>query len=64
MHIRNCHTQKTASPRSKKEEREREHVFIRISISNKTPKKQLTKKRTLGLQPWNGQWQTNLSLGV
>jgi hypothetical protein len=38
MHIRNRHTRKTQPPHAaKKEEREREHIFIRISISNKTP---------------------------
>jgi hypothetical protein len=31
------HSKNTASPRCEKEERKREHVFIRISISNKTP---------------------------
>jgi hypothetical protein len=34
LHIRNRHTQKTQPPRSEKVERKREHVFIRISISN------------------------------
>jgi hypothetical protein len=41
------HPENTASPRSEKEVREREHVFIRILMSNKTP--QLTKKRTIGV---------------
>jgi hypothetical protein len=42
------HWENTASPRSKKEEREfqRERMFIRILFSNKTPQ---TKKRTLGI---------------
>jgi hypothetical protein len=31
------HSENTASPRSEKEERKREHVIIRISILNKTP---------------------------
>jgi hypothetical protein len=31
------HSENTACPRSKKEERERERVFIRLLISNKTP---------------------------
>jgi hypothetical protein len=42
------HSENTASPRSEKEEREREHVYIRILIS-KGHHKQLTKKRTLGV---------------
>jgi hypothetical protein len=38
VHIRNRHTQKTQPPNAaKKEEREREHVFIRILISKQTP---------------------------
>jgi hypothetical protein len=36
-HKESPHSENTASPCSKKEEREREHVFRRISISNKTP---------------------------
>jgi hypothetical protein len=40
--------EKTASPRSQKVERKREHEFIR---------------EPLGLPPWNGQWQNNLPLG-
>jgi hypothetical protein len=47
MHIRNRHTQKTQPPHEK-EEREREHVYIRILIS-KGHHKQLRKKRTLGV---------------
>ncbi len=31
------HSENTAFPRSEKEEREREHVFVRILISNTTP---------------------------
>jgi hypothetical protein len=31
------HLENTASPRSEKEERKKEHMFIRILISNKTP---------------------------
>jgi hypothetical protein len=54
------HSENTAAPRSGKEEREREHVFIRTSISNKTPQT----REPLGLPPWDGQWQNNLSLGV
>jgi hypothetical protein len=42
------HSENTASPRSEKEEREREHVYIRILIS-KGHHKHLTKKRTLGV---------------
>jgi hypothetical protein len=38
MLIGNCHNQKnTASPRSQKVERKREHKFIRVLMSNKTP---------------------------
>jgi hypothetical protein len=40
------HSENTASPRNEKEERQREHVYIRIFIS-KGHHKQLTKKRTL-----------------
>jgi hypothetical protein len=39
------HSENTASPRSEKEEREREHVYVRILIS-KGHHRQLTKKRT------------------
>jgi hypothetical protein len=35
MHIRNCHNQKKASPRSQKVERTREHAFIHKRISFK-----------------------------
>jgi hypothetical protein len=41
------HSENTASPRSEKEKREREHVFIRILISNKTPQT-INEKET----PW------------
>jgi hypothetical protein len=38
MYIRNCHTQKTQPPHAAKKKREREHVYIRILISKRTPK--------------------------
>jgi hypothetical protein len=41
------HSENTASPRNEKEERVREHVYIRILIS-KGHHKRLKKKRTLG----------------
>jgi hypothetical protein len=31
------HSENTTSPRSEEEEREREHVYIRIIISKRTP---------------------------
>jgi hypothetical protein len=40
------HPENTASPRSHKVDRKREHMFIR-SISNKTP--EIPKKRILGI---------------
>jgi hypothetical protein len=46
------HSENTASPRSEKEERERERVYIRTLIS-KGHHKQLTKKRTLGVTAFN-----------
>jgi hypothetical protein len=58
------HSESTDSPRSDKEEREKEHVFIRIIISSKTAQKINEKKEPLGLPPRNGQWQNNLPLGV
>jgi hypothetical protein len=51
------------SPQSENTEREREHVFIRISISNKTPQT-INERELLGLSPWYGQWQNNLPIGV
>jgi hypothetical protein len=55
MHIRNCHTQKTQPPHTaKKEEREREHVYI-IKLISKGHHKQLRKREPLDLPPWNGQ---------
>jgi hypothetical protein len=58
------HSENTAFPHSEKEEREREHVFTRILISNKTPQTINENKEPLGIPPWNGQWQNNLPLGV
>jgi hypothetical protein len=57
------HSENTAFPRSEKEDRKREHVFIRISISKKTPQT-INEIKPLGLPPWNGQWQNNLPLGL
>jgi hypothetical protein len=50
------HPENIASPRSYKEGRKREHVFIRISISNTTPQT-INEREPLGLLPWNGQWK-------
>jgi hypothetical protein len=63
MHIRNSHKQKTQPPHAAKKLRKREHVFLRISISNKTPQTINEKREPLGLPRWNGQWQNNLPVG-
>jgi hypothetical protein len=47
------HSENTASPRSEKVERKREHVFIRISISNKTPQT-INEKYSLGVTALEG----------
>jgi hypothetical protein len=60
MHIRNRHTQKT---RSEKVEGKREHMLIRIIISNKTPQTINEIKEPLGLPPWNGQWKNHFATG-
>jgi hypothetical protein len=53
--MHNRHTQKTQPLHAAKTERKREHVFIRISISNKTPQTIKEKREPFGLPPWKGQ---------
>jgi hypothetical protein len=49
MHIRNCHTQKTQPPQAAKQRREeREHVYIRILISKRTPQTNNEKENNWG----------------
>jgi hypothetical protein len=57
MHIlESPDSQNTASTRRERGERKKDHVVISMSIQRRRHK-QLTKKRTLGLPPWNSQWQ-------
>jgi hypothetical protein len=46
------HPENTAFPRSQNVERNREHGFIRISISKKTPQTINENREPLGLPPW------------
>jgi hypothetical protein len=58
------HSETTATTRSEKEERKREHVFfIRISILNKTTQTINEKWNPWVLPSWNCQWQNKLPLG-
>ena len=63
------HPENTAFPCSEKEKREREHVFIRILISNKTPQPINEKETNWGhrLATVSGKtichWGLNLALG-